>query len=111
MAYHQVYVIWANPLFHDSLHKLLDHTDIKWIGASSDFSTAVDEISRLQPDTILIEEVKGTTTTTSFMKIVEQFEWDLRVVGVSLDDNQLSIFQHAQQTVGQPDDLIRVILQ
>lgn len=111
MADHKVYVIWVNPLFHDSLHKLLDRTEIKWIGASSDFSIAVNEISRLQPDTILIEEGNDQTTTSSFMKIVEQFQWDLRVVGVSLEDNQLSIFQHAQQTVGQPDDLVRVILQ
>ena len=111
MASHQVYVIWTNPLFHDSLRQLLDHTDILWVGASSDFLEAVEEISRLQPDTILIEEVEGKTTMNAFMKIVEKFDWNLRVVGVSLKDNQLSIYQHAQETVGQPEDLIRLIIQ
>jgi chemotaxis response regulator CheB len=111
MADHQVYVIWANPLFHDSLRQLLDHTSILWLGASSDFAEAVEEISRLQPDTILIEEVEGKTTMSAFMKIVEQFDWNLRVVRVSLKDNQLSVYQHAQETVGQPEDLIRLIIQ
>ncbi len=111
MATHQVYVIWAHPLFPDSLRQLLDHTDIKWVGAASDFTNAVEDISRLHPDTILIEELEGETTASTFLKIVEKFQWDLRVVGVSLKDNQLSIYQHAQQTVGQPEDLIRLILQ
>ncbi len=111
MANHQVYVIWANPLFHDSLRQLLDHTGIKWVGASSDFAEAVEGISRLQPDTILIEEVEGKTTMTAFREIVEQFHWDLRVIGVSLNDNEMSIYRHEQQTVGQPEDLIRLIVQ
>jgi DNA-binding NarL/FixJ family response regulator len=111
MAKHQVYVIWANPLFHDSLHRLLEHPDITWLGASSDFTLAIEEISRSRPDTILLEEVEGKTTTSAFMKIVEKFQWDLRVIGVGLHDNQMSIYQHAQQTVGQPEDLIRLIVQ
>lgn len=111
MANRQVYVIWVNPLFHDSLHQLLAHAEIEWVGAASDFSTAVEEISHLHPDTILIEEMAGATTTSAFMEIVEKFQWDLRVVGVSLRDNQMSVFQHAQQTVGQPEDLIRLIIQ
>ncbi len=111
MANHQVYVIWTNPLFHDSLRQLLDHSDIEWVGAASDFSSAVEEISHLHPDTILIEEMAGETTTSTFMKIVGKFQWDLRVIGVSLNDNQMSVFQHAQQTVGQPEDLIRLIIQ
>lgn len=111
MANHQVYVIWTNPLFHDSLRQLLDHQDIELVGSASDFTDAVEEISRLHPDTILIEEIAEETTTSTFMKIVEKFQWDLRVVGVSLNDNQLSIFQHAQQTVGRPEDLTRLIIQ
>jgi hypothetical protein len=41
MATHQVYVIWTHPLFHDSLRQLLDHNEIKWVGAASDFTAAV----------------------------------------------------------------------
>ena len=111
MAIHQVYVIWTHPLFHDSLRQLLDHTDINWVGAASDFTVAIEEISHLHPDTILIEELESETTTSAFMEIVEKFQWNLRVVGVSLKDNQLSIYQHEHQTVGQPEDLIRLILQ
>ncbi|NIW45305.1 MAG: hypothetical protein GWN30_11285 [Gammaproteobacteria bacterium] len=111
MPMHQVYVIWTNQLVRDSLRQLLDHIDITWVGASSDFSFAIEEISRLHPDTILIEEGVDETTTTAFMEIVEKFQWNLRVIGVSLDDNQLSIYQHAHQTVGQPEDLIRLIIQ
>ncbi len=111
MATQRVYLIWTHPLFHDSLLQLLDHTEINWVGSASDFTIAVEEISRLHPDTILIEELEGDTTTSAFMEIVEKFQWNLRVVGISLNDNQLSIYQHEQQTVGQPEDLIRLIIQ
>ncbi len=110
MPTHQVYVIWTNPIFHDSLRQLLVHAEIKWVGAASDFTKAVEEIFQLQPDTILIEEVEGMVTTNRIMNIVDQFQWDLRVIGVSLNDNQLSIFQHAQQTVGKPEDLIHLLI-
>lgn len=111
MPIHQVYVIWTNPLFHDSLRQVLKHKDINWVGASSDFKTAIREIANFHPDTILIEEVEGKTSTSSIMNIVDQYEWDLRVIGVSLDDNQLSIFHHAQKTVGKPEDLIELLIQ
>ena len=111
MVIHHVYVIWTHPLVRDSLRQLLDHSDITWVGATSDFKIAVEEISRIHPDTILIEEVEGETTITAFMEIVEKFQWNLRVVGVNLDDNQLNIYQHEHQTVGQPEDLIRLIIQ
>lgn len=111
MTTHLVYVIWTHPLVHDSLRQLLDHTDIEWVGAESNFKIAVEEISRLHPDTILIEEVEGEKTISTLMEIVEEFQWNLRVVGVSLDDNQLSIYQHEHKTVGQPEDLIRLIIQ
>jgi DNA-binding NarL/FixJ family response regulator len=111
MATRQVYVIWAQPLFHDTLRKLLNHTDIDWVGAASDFAIAVEEISSLKPNTILVEEREGETISSTFMKILEKVHRDLRVVGVSFNDNQLNIYQHEHQTVGQPEDLIRMILQ
>ena len=111
MATQRVYVIWAHPLFHDTLHELLNHTDIDWVGAASDFAIAVEEILTLNPDTILVEEREGETIRSTFMKILEKIDWDLRVVGVSLNDNQLSVYQREHQTVGQPEDLIRLILQ
>jgi hypothetical protein len=76
----------------------LNHTDIDWVGG-------------LNPDTILVEERDGETISSTFMKILEIVHCDLRVVGISFNDNQLNIYQHAQQTVGQPEDLIRLILQ
>jgi len=111
MATRQVYVIWAQPLFHDTLRKLLNHTDIDWVGAASDFAIAVEEISSLKPNTILVEEREGETISSTFMKILEKVHRDLRVVGVSFNDNLLNIYQHEHQTVGQPEDLIRMILE
>ena len=43
------------------------------------------------------------------MNIVDKFGWDLQVIGVNLNDNELNIFQHAKQMVGKPEDLIRLI--
>jgi len=32
MAVKQVYVIWTNPLFRETVHLLLDHPDIELVG-------------------------------------------------------------------------------
>ena len=43
-------------------------------------------------------------------EIMEASSQNVRVIGLSLADNELSVFYHEQRTVGQAEDLLRLIL-
>jgi len=105
----RVYVIWKHPIFRKSVHLLLDHPEVEWVGASSDCTQARTEIVGLQPDTILVEESEGKVSTDA-MGILETSTWNVRVVSVSLADNRLNIFHREQKTVGQAKDLLYLVL-
>lgn len=106
---HRLFLIWTNPLFRDSVRLLLNHPNVKWVGAASNWATAQPEILSLQPDTILVEEREDNVSIEA-MEILEATPWNVRIVSVSLDNNKLSILYREQKAVGQAEDLLRLVL-
>lgn len=109
MSHRRVYVIWTHPLFRESVHLLLSHPDVIWVGSATDLSTAYEEIMRFHPDTVLFENVGGSIPT-EVMKILEVETWDIRIIELSLDHNELSLYSREHQTVVKADDLLRFVL-
>ena len=109
MAVQRVFVIWTNPLFHESVRLLLKHPDIIWVGTASDFAAAHEEILRLRPDTVLFEKTSASIPL-DVMEILEVNTWSLRIIGLSLYDNEISFYHRQHQTVGQAGDLLHFIL-
>lgn len=109
MQTQRVFVIWTHPLFHASVALLLEDPNIELVGATSDYSKALDEISKHKPDTILIEKT-GMKVPAEVLEILERSSWKMRVFDLSLNDNELSIYHREQKTVGQVDDLLSLIL-
>ena len=109
MPIQRVFIIWSHPLFHESVRLLLDHPDIKLVGATSDYQTAHEEILNLQPDTIIVEEGEEGNPG-EMMKYLENFPWNVRVTFLNLTDNQLNMYKHEQKTLGRADDLLHHIL-
>lgn len=109
MANRRVFIIWSHPLFHESVRMLLDHPDINLVGATSDYETTYEEISNLQPDTIIIEEAEEGDPG-EMMKYLETFSWNVCVSFLNLNDNQLNMYKHEQRTLGRADDLLHHIL-
>ncbi|MGE5123821.1 MAG: hypothetical protein ACM3H7_04835 [Acidobacteriaceae bacterium] len=109
MAVRRVYVIWTNPLFHESARLLLKHPNIIIVGAAGDFTTAHEDIMRLQPDTILFEKTRGDVPI-DVMEILEAETWDMRIIGTSLDNNEMSLYHREHQMVGDAGDLLQFIL-
>jgi DNA-binding NarL/FixJ family response regulator len=108
MADRRMFVIWTHPLFHESVRLLLDHPGLEWVGETSNYEAAQDALQQLRPDTILIEEA-GTTTPNKIMEILEACPWDVRVLGLNLEDNHLKVYHREQRTVGQVEDLLNLI--
>ncbi len=105
----RVFVIWTNPLFHTSMVLLLDSPQIDLVGETSNYATAWQQIAKQRPDTILIEKTSGGVPA-EVLEILENSSWKVRVIGLSLADNELSIYHREQQTVGQIGDLLHFIL-
>ena len=110
MAVHRVFVIWTHPLFHESMRLLLKHPDIEWVGATSDHAAARDQIVSLGPDTILIEVEEGRHTPAETLEILAASSSDMRVIQLGLVNNQLIVYHREHRTVGQAEDLLRLIL-
>jgi AmiR/NasT family two-component response regulator len=105
----EVFVIWTNPLFLESIRALLKNPEIQLVGAGSNFSQAQKEISALQPNVVIIESSSdGPPTDYETLPILKSGS---RVIQMSLDDNELNIFQHQHRTLAEAEDLLTMILE
>ena len=109
MTVRRVFVIWKNPLFYESARLLLKHPDVIWVGAAQDMSAAHEEILKLQPDTILFERTVAGFPA-DLMEILQAETWDVRLIGLSLEDNKINLFQREHQTVVEAGDLLQFVL-
>jgi hypothetical protein len=87
----------------------LSHPDIIWVGSTSDFTTAHEDIMNLHPDTILFEKTRAHIPA-DVMEILEVEAWDLRVIGLSLESNEISLYHRERQMVVEAGDLLQFVL-
>jgi DNA-binding NarL/FixJ family response regulator len=109
MTIRRVFVIWTHPLFHESVRLLLKHPEVDWAGAARDIHTAQEQIMKLQPDTILVEKT-GAGIPPAVMELLEMEIWNVRIIGLSLADNEISLYQREHQTVVEAGDLLQFVL-
>ena len=108
MAVRRIFVVWDHPLFHESVRRLLDRPGIEWVGAASDRERAHSQIAQLQPDTVLIEEPEGDAASEA-ISILGAGSSDLRVIRLSLADNELTVYDRKQRRIVEPEDLLTMI--
>jgi AmiR/NasT family two-component response regulator len=108
MAIQQVFIIWSHPLSYESMRLLLNHPEVEIVGATADYANAQEEITRLKPDTIIFEETEDGARTVA-LAILESSHWVRRIIGFSLDDNQLIIYRREERTVMRAEDLLSLI--
>jgi hypothetical protein len=104
-----VFIYWTNPLFHEAVRLLLNHPEIVWVGASSHYSVNKEQISRLSPDIVLVEEV-GKPVLGEILKFLEVSQDSVRVIGLNLENNQMRTYHRVERTVGKAEDLLQWIL-
>ncbi len=110
MTLKSVFTIWTHPLFLTSIRMLLNHPEIDWLGSTSDYINALDMISNLKPEIIIVEEEQEGKTSIKLMKNMESHHLDFFIIGLNLNDNKLNVYHHQKQKVVKADDLIRLIL-
>lgn len=109
MLLHKVFVIWTNPLFFKSVGLLMKHPGISIVGSTTIYEKASRRIRRLQPDTILIEKTEQVNPQ-DVMALLDACFWKVRVMLLSLEDNQLKLYAREQKAVGHANDLLTYVL-
>lgn len=110
MAIRRVFIIWSHPLSHESVRLLLNHPDVEIVGATADHLIAREEITRLQPDTIIVEVEEMTKgVPTEALALLESSPCVTRVIGFSLQDNRLSVYHREERTVARAEDLLGLV--
>lgn len=109
MTAKRVFVIWTDPLFQESVSLLLKHPDIIRVGATTDYATAHEEIRRLKPDTILIEKTEAGFPA-NLMEILEAEAREMRIIELTLDNNEMIIFHREHRTIVEASDLLQCVL-
>jgi DNA-binding NarL/FixJ family response regulator len=105
----RVFIIWAHPLFHQTLRALLVQPGIEVVGDSANYATA--EIEALHPDVIIIEESETRPTGhVETLRLLEQSHWAVRIVRLSLQDNEIWMYQREQKMIGRVEELVQMIV-
>jgi AmiR/NasT family two-component response regulator len=108
MSIRRVFVIWTNPLFHESVRLLLAHPEVEWVGEASDYAAAQRHIAGLHPDTVLIEAINDNLGQV--MEILTSTPGNVQIITLSLTNNELGLYQHQHQVVAKAEDLLTILL-
>lgn len=107
MAKHRVYVIWTHPLFYESIRLLLNQR-VNLVGSSDDHAKASRDINKLKPEIVLIETPEGLEDLGE--ETISILQKGPKVIHLSLEDNELSMYLRHQKTMDAPSDLMQMIL-
>src|SRR5574341_880732 len=111
MMSRRVFIIWVHPLFYDTIRLLIVHPEVEVVGAGSVYTEALAEIEKLQPDTVIVEETEENKREAALetLRLLETSSWCSRIVRISLQDNDLWIYQREQRTISNKNDLLQII--
>ena len=108
MAKHRVYMLWTHPLFSETVRRLLGGAEVEIIGASSDPTAGLEEISRLQPDVVIAEEDPSGAPTEA-IDALRAGPAEMLILGLNLANNALQVYRREQRTVADPEDLLQIL--
>jgi len=109
MSVQQIFILWFTPLFYDSLRWLLKHPDIKFVGATSNYSAAHTEIHYAKPNIILIEN-NGKVHNEIVMDYFDTSHGAIKIIFLGLTDTKLDVYHHEQRSLDKTEDLLELIL-
>lgn len=109
MNIHRVFVIWNHPLFYEAIRLSIRNSSVECVGAFQSIEEAYSQITKLHPDTILIEEIEDGDTSASVIELLEASSNDVRIFRLNMNNNELKIYHREEKIVMRADDLVQLI--
>lgn len=107
----RILLVYHNPLFAHSIHVALDnHPEITLVGEREDWTHATEDLVRLAPDIVILED-DGSETTDRALHELSQRQTPWRVVALRLDETTMRIWSGAGQPITRTQDLIDALMQ
>ncbi len=107
MARRRVFLIWTYPLFKEVVCLLLGQSEVELLGATSDHAEALDLIADLKPDVVIVEVAEGDQSNCE--ETISILQVSPRVIRLSLDNNEMKIYQRHDRMMTNVEDLFSLI--
>ena len=105
----RIFVLSNYLMFARGLESLLSqNAQLQIVGHGTEIDQAIEQIRSLQPDVVILDSSGFSQEEPEVMSLFQAKE-DLRVLGLSLQDNSLYIYQATQKSLQSVDDLLTVI--
>ena len=106
----RVFILSHHAMFGRGLESLLRHeAEIELVGQEADEQKAIEQIKVLQPDVVIWDSHEAPDGPgPAIMRILRENP-GIKVVGLSLRDNNLYLYQVTQRVVQGLDELIEAI--
>ncbi len=83
-----------------SCYELSGRWKVEWVGAASDRVAALSQIESIRPARSSLRWEEGSDASAEALEILAASSADMRVIRLSLADNELKIYHREQRTVG-----------
>lgn len=105
-----IFVLSDHLLFAHGLESLLNAEQrLKIVGQETDVDQAIKEIELLQPDIVIVDSTNSSEADRPELLHILKVCPGTKVIGLSLDDNNIYIYKAAQRVVNSTTDLMEVI--
>jgi chemotaxis response regulator CheB len=107
----RVFVLSRRSMFHKGIETLLSQVaKLEIVGQETESSAAVDCIHALNPDVIILNLDDPEPDLSSPVLCVLREKSTIRIVGLSLKENKICIFQGEDKQIHQLDDFFDAVL-
>jgi hypothetical protein len=111
MRIRRVFILASQPLFAQGVESLLSvQSDIDVVGTALIGPDAFDRVSAAEPDVIIIEAESGEEQRRLVTKSLACAS-DAKIIGLTPDDNRISIFYQQMKESRRVDDLLEEIIE
>ncbi len=109
MAQPRVFIIWAHPLFDETVRRLLQDWGVDVVGSASDQDTALTQITSLNPHVVILEDVDDPSERQE-QQTLAIINASSHVIRLNLNDNEMRSYRRERRTVGKIEDLADLLM-
>jgi hypothetical protein len=107
----RVFILSRRSLFHKGIESLLSQAaELEVISQDTEPSAAVECIQTFKPDVVILNLDDPEPDLSSPVLCILRESTDVRIIGLSLKDNTICVFQGENKLIHQLDDLFDAIL-
>ncbi len=109
MGLSTAFILWAHPLFDETIRRLLQNWGVNVVGSTSDALAALDQIATLQPGVVIMEDSENPSKAEE-QQTMAIINASAHLIRLNLNDNELKSYRREQHTVGKIEDLANLLM-